>query len=73
MLGDINTAIKASPNERIWDLPTLQTIAPELSTQTVWACLQTEASATTWEKSSQLSKIRFNSSGGTERRECSIL
>ncbi len=64
----IFTAIKASSNERIWDLATFQMIVGLLETQAVLVCLHADASETTWGKSSQLSKMRVTISTGIESR-----
>lgn len=68
----IFTAIKASSNERIWELATLQMIVGELVTQAELVCLHANASAITWGKSSQCSKMRLRISTGMESIELFI-
>jgi hypothetical protein len=65
-VGSIITAIRASSNDLICNLATLQIIVVGFVIQFTWVDLHADASGTTWVKSSQLSKMRVKISTGME-------
>jgi hypothetical protein len=66
------TAIKASPIERIWNFALVQMIVGEFVTKVACVYLHADASATTWGRLSQVSKMRIRISTGAESIVVSI-